>query len=75
MARTLFLVGLGIVIVGTLIAWILGSPIAEAGYAVVFVTALVLAFRFGLPDDGGGGHGGGAHGAGGGDGGGGGGGG
>jgi len=52
MARTLFLVGFGVVIFGTVAAFFLGWPIAEAGYGVVVVTSLVLLFRSGLPGDG-----------------------
>ncbi len=55
MARTLFLVGFGVVIFGTVAAFRLGWPIAEAGYGVVVVTSLVLAFRIGLFGDGRGG--------------------
>jgi len=64
MARTLFLVGFGVVIFGTVAAFRLGWPVAEAGYGVVVVTSLVLAFRIGLFGDGRGGGGGGGGGAG-----------
>jgi len=59
MARTLFLVGFGVVIFGTVAAFRLGWPIAEAGYGVVVVTSLVLAGLFGDGRGGGAGVGGG----------------